>query len=109
MNKRQAMIEAKKILGPDAVVIDNGPKCASSAEKRAEAREQLKRLAAICTTHELRKQHRKERDHWMGEAYRYRFQIGVHHGFAIGVRGSGDSWDDCFSDYRDHYCRLIAA
>lgn len=100
MTKTQALKKAVEMFGKDAVVMDDGPRRASTPEQRQKARDELGRLNKLCTTHELRKQYRKERDHWLGEVYRYRFKIGVHHGFCIGVRGSGDSWEACFDDYR---------
>lgn len=108
MNKSQALKEAVRLFGKDAVVIDDGPRRASNPENRAKAREEMKRLNALCITHELRKQYRKERDHWLSEAYRYRYRVGIHHGFAIGVRGSGDSWQECFNDWNASRTKLAA-
>lgn len=104
MTKSQALKEARRRFGPDAVVLDER-RLASTPERRAEAREKLKELNALCTTHELRKQHRKERDHWLSESYRYRFKVAVHHGFCIGIRGSGDTWEEAFADSDKLYAK----
>ena len=114
MNKAQALKKWKTMyrgIDCEPAVRDGGPRLASTPERRAKAREELQRLNAICTTHELRKQYRKERDHWLGEVYRYRYSIG-HLGLGglfFGVDGSGDTWEDCFKDYETRYPKLARA
>ncbi len=106
MNKSQALKEAVKLFGPDAVVIDEGKRNASTPERRDAAR------AALQAFHKLtdaeKKARRKERDDLLGELYRYRFKIAIHHGFAIGIRGSGDTWEGAFDDYHNRYRKLAA-
>lgn len=99
--KKWAEIYRNPIGCGEPAVRDGGKRLESSPERRAEASAELKRLNKLCTTHELRKQYRKERDYWLGEVYRYRYTIG-HLGLGglfFGVDGSGDTWEDCFKDY----------
>lgn len=94
MTKSQAVKEAVKRWGKEAVVIDER-KFASTPEEREAAREERKRLLATLTPEE-KKARRKELDELLSRALRQRFKVGYHGGFFIGVRGTGDTWEECF-------------
>lgn len=94
MNKTQAMKEAAKRWGKDAVIIDK-PKLASTPEERAAAQQQRKHLRDTLTPEEL-KARRKEMDELLFKSLRHRYSVGEHGGFFIGIRGYGDSWEECF-------------
>lgn len=104
MTKQQALKKWAAMYGgtiSEAAVRDGGRRLAGTPESRAKARAELIRLNALCTTHELRKKYRKERDQALSELYRYRYSIG-HLGLGglfFGVDGSGDTWEECFADY----------
>lgn len=101
MTKSEALKKWTAMRGDTAAIRDGGKRLASNPERRAQARAELEKYNKLCTTHELRKQYRKERDHWLSEFYRYRYSIG-HIGMGglfFGVDGSGDTWEDCFKDY----------
>lgn len=93
MNKSQALKEAVKRWGKEAVVMDNRIK--TSAAERDAAREQRKLLLATLTPEEKKKRHR-ELDDLLSRALRHRYQVGKHGGFFISVRGYGDTWEQAF-------------
>lgn len=94
MNKSQALKEAVKRWGKDAVVMDER-RNASTPEERTAAREELQRLLKTLSSDEKRRR-RHELDDLLYRALRQRFKVGVHGGFFIGIRGYGDTWEECF-------------
>lgn len=94
MNRTQAMKEARKRWGENAVIQDR-PKCASTPEQRVAACDKRKHLLAALTKEEKRAR-RKELDELLYQSLRHRFSVGYFGGFYIGVRGYGDTWEECF-------------
>ena len=96
MNKSQALKEAVRRWGDQAVVIDDGKRNASTPEERKAASDQRRHLLATLTSEE-KKARRKELDALLSAALRNRYRVGVHGGFFIGIRGYGDSWEEAFA------------
>lgn len=94
MNRKQALAEAVKRWGKDAMIQDR-PRCASSPEEREVARKQRKYLRDTLTKEDLKKRH-KDMDELLFDSMRYRFSVGIFGGFFFGVRGSGDTWEEAF-------------
>lgn len=95
MNQSQALRKAVKLFGKNAVI--QAHKMQSSPEQRAIGRAQQKELNARCTTDELRKQFRKERDDALSQATYYRYSIGkIEMGLFCAIKACGDSWAGCF-------------
>lgn len=101
MNKSQALKEAKRRYGPDAVILDHGAKRASTPEERAIAHAKMREMNEL--SHEEKKARRKERDHYFSEAFKFRYAIGEHHGFCVMVMGTGDSWAEALAEAEKRY------
>jgi len=106
MSARSALKEAIKRWGTSAAVRDSGLKRAGTPEARAAAKERVIALneeiralekagKGLSETRELR----KERDAHRGIMWRYRYTVGriIMGGFAFGVEGEGDTWEECFA------------
>lgn len=94
MNKTQALKEAVKRWGKKAIVRDE-PKLASTPEQRAEAGAKRKLLRETLTKEELKKRS-AEMDELLFQTLRQRYSVGSHEGFCICIRGTGDTWEQCF-------------
>lgn len=94
MNKTQALKEAVRRWGKDAVIQDR-PKQASTPEQREAARARRQHLRETLTKEELKKRH-QEMDDLLFQTLRHRYSVGVHGGFFISIRGCGDTWEQCF-------------
>lgn len=94
MTKTQAMKEAVRRWGPDAIIQDDR-KCTTTKESRKAASEKRQALLKTLTPEE-KKARRKELDELLFQTLRNRYSVGVHGGFYIGIRGYGDSWEECF-------------
>lgn len=97
MNKSQALKEAVRRWGKDAIIQDRGPRFASTPERRRaaqEARMELKAFRDLCPD---RRAFRDFDDSLFSLAVRNRFSVGVDGGFCICIRGYGDSWEESFS------------
>jgi hypothetical protein len=95
MTKLQALAKARKLFGPNAVVMDNGHP--TSAEARADARCRLAALRAI-TANEWTKDFSKQKSELVALTHYYRCSVGrVQLGFYC-IEGEGDSFAEALDD-----------
>ncbi len=95
MNKTQALKEAVRRWGKDAIIKDD-KRCATTPESRKAASEKRQAILKAITP-EGKKARRDELDELLFQALRYRYSVGVRGGFFISIRGYGDSWEDAFA------------
>jgi hypothetical protein len=109
MNRTQAMKEAARLFGKNAVARDY--KRPSSPEIRAEWHEKAKALRAIPVGTRTQEE-RKALNEAVGWALHYRYSIGelnTSGPFAfIAIRGSGDTWEEAFAKIEPLYKKLAA-
>jgi hypothetical protein len=97
MNKSQALKEAVKRWGKDAVVIDERRNASTPAQREA-ARNARMELRGFITSSEDRRFFRPLDNELLFQSMRQRFKVGYHCGFFISVRGTGDTWEECFTN-----------
>lgn len=97
MNKSQALKEAQRRWGKDAVIRDDRRQQTTPAQRQA-AREALFELRGYIVTNEDRRYFRTFKDELIFQSIRQRFSVGIHGGFFIGIRGTGDTWEECFEN-----------
>lgn len=64
-------------------------------QQREAARAKRKLLRETLTKDELKKRDR-EMDDLLFITLRHRYSVGVHGGFCVCIRGTGDTWEECF-------------
>lgn len=107
MNRSQALKAAVRRWGKNAAVRDDGPKRASTPERRAEASELLKALrASIPKDRKPTREEREQIDQLFSESLRMRYTVGVIHTVifsAFWIKGNGDTWEDAFAEADKRY------
>lgn len=107
MNRSQALKAAVRRWGKNAAVRDDGPKRASTPERRAEATKQLVDLrASIPKDRRPTKEEREQIDQLFSASLRMRYTVGVIHTVvfsAFWVKGTGDTWEDAFAEADRRY------
>jgi|CXWL01.1.fsa_nt_gi hypothetical protein len=102
MNAKQALAQARKRWGKAAGVQDNGPKRASTPEKRAEATKQHKEFvenlkATKGDRKNWSKEEREQASTLMFNGWRHRYSVGrVMLGMFFEVKAEGDTWEEAF-------------
>jgi len=92
MNKSDAWLIARQLVGPDAIARDAGPRGATTPAERVAARVELAKLKA-------------DKPHGFGARvreiecipFRQRYAIAKDVGYATRIYGTGDTWEDAIA------------
>lgn len=99
--KQQALKEAKRRWGKNAIVEDIGWKLASTKAQREAALQEMLEIRAL--PQEEQRQHRKRLDELFSIRHAEQYRVGEITplpgiGAAFHIRGVGDSWDEAFAE-----------